>query len=203
MQAERGVAKKKAGDVWLKDDGLATYSSQEQAEYVGRWQRMRVEFRARQIKGHLLSTVLIRVKDRMNQALREKTARQSASQFKTAKVPQQATLDAGTGREKAETLKESATNGASQESQGPRHDETRVAVESSDAATREPTNTMEQENEEDDENREEEVNDTFSGTSLMLTMVRTKIILRLYLKYSDGGQHSISNKPGRKCYRGF
>lgn len=185
VQAERGVAGMKTNEGWLEDDGLAVYSSQKHSEYVGRWHQMLIEFTARQIKGHLLSTVLIRVKRRKRQASKEKNARQRVSQVEAAGVPKQATLDVGTGREEDEMLEESATTGTSEGSPGPSDGETRVAVEDNDAAIKEPANLTERENEEggetEEEEEEEEVSDTISGKCCMLTMARTKITLQLYL----------------------
>ena len=42
MQAERGI-EDTSNQIWSRDDGLAVYQSQKQADYVGRYHGMRVK----------------------------------------------------------------------------------------------------------------------------------------------------------------
>ncbi len=121
------------------------YLSQQQADYVGRWHRMRVELPTEEVKGQLLSTVLIRVKELKDQALESKAARPSKNNLRAASAIEQGTLDVPRTGAEARILEASSTSGTSAYSQGPLQERLEVVVGDTGAASGELVETLDDE----------------------------------------------------------
>lgn len=138
VQAEKGAVGVEDQDFWWKDGGLAAYSSQEQADFVGRWHGTSVELAAEQVKGHLLSTVLKRVKVSKKQALAHKIAQwNKKSQPKAAGVNERTKMDVARKNKEAGSPEQSITSEASEGSQGSVQEEIEVSLDDSKPTIRE------------------------------------------------------------------
>ncbi len=141
VQAERGI-EGTSNQIWSRDNGLAVYLSQQQADYVGRWHGMRVELPTEEVKGQLLSTVLIRIGELKDQALESRAARLSKNPPRAAGTIEQGTLDVPRTGAEARILEASSTSGTSAYSQRPLQERLEVVVGDTGAASGELVETL-------------------------------------------------------------